>query len=452
MGTSRSRRGPLPWLNPGLVAGALVPLASILLRARSGGLGANPIAEALNELGLTALILLVASPARARRTLGLLAFLYAALHVTCYAALDQGFDFGAMAQDVSKRPFIFVGFAAFVLLVPLALTSTRRSVRRLGYVAWSRLHTLVYPAALLAGLHFIWRVKKDLREPLFYAGERKPFVFVVNEGIVKMAYETPNGNSWIKGFAEAGMCFASLNALEENGRTSFSAYSVVESCIHQVDYRALLRLAEKAFWPARIPFPVMHVDTGLNFPEVIAFRDRRVEELKVELVVASVPEAIERGLVQPEPNGSRNRIQTPVLLEAVRQLDIPNLVVVSPDAGGVERARAIAKRMSAGLAIIDKRRTAPNEAEVMHLIGDVAGCNALIVDDIIDTAGTLTKTVEALKKEGADRVLAAGVHGILSGPALQRIEDSCLETVLITNTTPVDEKLARLPKLPPATR
>jgi ribose-phosphate pyrophosphokinase len=139
----------------------------------------------------------------------------------------------------------------------------------------------------------------------------------------------------------------------------------------------------------------------------------------------------------------------PVILEAVRQLDIPNLVVVSPDAGGVERARAIAKRMSAGLAIIDKRRTAPNEAEVMHLIGDVAGCNALIVDDIIDTAGTLTKSVEALKKEGAERVLAAGVHGILSGPAVQRIADSCLETVLITNTTPVDDKLARLPKLRP---
>jgi ribose-phosphate pyrophosphokinase len=139
----------------------------------------------------------------------------------------------------------------------------------------------------------------------------------------------------------------------------------------------------------------------------------------------------------------------PVILEAVRRLDIPNLVVVSPDAGGVERARAIAKRMSAGLAIIDKRRTAPNEAEVMHLIGDVAGCNALIVDDIIDTAGTLTKSVEALKKEGAERVLAAGVHGILSGPALQRIADSCLETVLITNTTPVEDKLARLPKLRP---
>jgi sulfate adenylyltransferase subunit 2 len=85
------------------------------------------------------------------------------------------------------------------------------------------------------------------------------------------------------------------------------------------DSIVMLRLAEKAFWPARIPFPVLHVDTGLNFPEVIAFRDRRVEQLKVELVVASVPDAIERGLVRPEPNGSRNRIQTPVLLEAARQ-------------------------------------------------------------------------------------------------------------------------------------
>jgi ribose-phosphate pyrophosphokinase len=135
----------------------------------------------------------------------------------------------------------------------------------------------------------------------------------------------------------------------------------------------------------------------------------------------------------------------PVLLEAVRDLKIPDLVVVSPDAGGVERARAIAKRLDAGLAIIDKRRTAPNTAEVMHLIGDVEGCNALVVDDIIDTAGTLTKSVDALKSKGARRVLAAGVHGILSGPALQRIADSPMETVLITNTTPVDEKLARLP-------
>ncbi len=85
------------------------------------------------------------------------------------------------------------------------------------------------------------------------------------------------------------------------------------------DSIVMLRLAEKAFWPARIPFPVLHVDTGLNFPEVIEFRDRRVAELNVELIVASVPDAIERGLVRPEPNGSRNRIQTPVLLEAVEK-------------------------------------------------------------------------------------------------------------------------------------
>jgi ribose-phosphate pyrophosphokinase len=137
----------------------------------------------------------------------------------------------------------------------------------------------------------------------------------------------------------------------------------------------------------------------------------------------------------------------PVILDAVRDLEIPDLVIVSPDAGGVERARAIAKRMEVGLAIVDKRRTAPNEAEIMHVIGDVEGCNTLIVDDIIDTAGTLCKTVDALKAKGAQRVLAAGVHGILSGPALQRIEASPLESVLITNTTPVDKKIARCNKV-----
>jgi ribose-phosphate pyrophosphokinase len=137
----------------------------------------------------------------------------------------------------------------------------------------------------------------------------------------------------------------------------------------------------------------------------------------------------------------------PVLLDAIRGLGIADLMIVAPDAGGVERARAIAKRLGVGLAIIDKRRTAPNVAEVMHIIGDVAGKNTLILDDIIDTAGTLTKTVEALKAQGAQRILAAGVHGVLSGPALDRIEASPLELVLITNTTPVDEKLQKSSKL-----
>lgn len=139
----------------------------------------------------------------------------------------------------------------------------------------------------------------------------------------------------------------------------------------------------------------------------------------------------------------------PVLLEAVREMKIPNLTIVSPDAGGVERARAIAKRLQAALAIVDKRRTGPNEAEVMNIIGDVNGRTALIIDDIIDTAGTLTKTVESLEVQGAERVMAAGVHGILSGPAIERLRSSCLSLILISNTTPIEKKLAKLDKLQP---
>ena len=137
----------------------------------------------------------------------------------------------------------------------------------------------------------------------------------------------------------------------------------------------------------------------------------------------------------------------PVMLESIRALEIPDLVIISPDAGGVERARAIAKRLGVGIAIVDKRRTAPNVAEIMNVIGDVDGKNVLILDDIVDTAGTLTKTVEGLRAKGARRILAAGVHGVLSGPAIERIEKSPLELVLITNTTPVDEKLQKSSKL-----
>ncbi len=139
----------------------------------------------------------------------------------------------------------------------------------------------------------------------------------------------------------------------------------------------------------------------------------------------------------------------PVVLDAIRELDIPDLVIVSPDAGGVERARAIAKRLSAGLAIVDKRRVGPNEALVMNVIGDVAGKAALILDDIIDTAGTLTHTVTSLVEQGAERVLACGVHGILSGPALERLESSPVEQILVTNTTPLEDKLKRCSKLRP---
>jgi ribose-phosphate pyrophosphokinase len=139
----------------------------------------------------------------------------------------------------------------------------------------------------------------------------------------------------------------------------------------------------------------------------------------------------------------------PVLLDEIRELDIPELIVVSPDAGGLDRARAFAKRLDAGLAIVDKRRIGPNQAVVMNVIGEVEGKTVLILDDIVDTAGTLIHNVEALRSKGAARIFAAGVHGVLSGPALERINDSAIEQLLITNTTPLEEKLRRCSKLRP---
>ena len=173
---------PFPWLKPAVLTGALVPITAILLRAWRQELGPDPIAQALNQLGLIALILLVAAlvctplkaflgwtwPMRLRRMLGLLAFFYALLHVLTYTALDQGFDWREIAADVLKRKFIFVGFSAFVLLLPLAATSTNWAVKRLGYLRWKQLHRLAYVAPALAVLHFVWRVKRDVREPVTY--------------------------------------------------------------------------------------------------------------------------------------------------------------------------------------------------------------------------------------------------------------------------------------------
>ena len=130
----------------------------------------------------------------------------------------------------------------------------------------------------------------------------------------------------------------------------------------------------------------------------------------------------------------------PVLIENVARLKIPNLVIVSPDAGGVERARAYAKRLKASLAIIDKRRTEKNVAEILHVIGEVRGMNALIVDDIVDTAGTLTGTVKALKQEGVEKIYACFTHAVLSGPAVERLRASELEQVFVTNTILVDPR------------
>jgi ribose-phosphate pyrophosphokinase len=127
----------------------------------------------------------------------------------------------------------------------------------------------------------------------------------------------------------------------------------------------------------------------------------------------------------------------PVLVEYFQKLALRNLTVVSPDAGGVERARAFAKRLNGELAMVNKRRLEANVAQVMNVIGDVDGRNCLVVDDIIDTAGTLVKTVEALKDKGALKVYACATHPVLSGPSVERIEKSQLEEVVVTNTIPL---------------
>jgi len=128
---------------------------------------------------------------------------------------------------------------------------------------------------------------------------------------------------------------------------------------------------------------------------------------------------------------------SPVLVDHFRKLALPNLTVVSPDAGGVERARFFAKKVDAALAIVDKRRVEANVAEVMHVIGDVDGRTCLIIDDLIDTAGTLVKTAEALIANGATSVYACASHAVLSGPAVENIRNSVIKEVVVTNTIPL---------------
>lgn len=174
---------PYAWLKPGVFVGCLIPLAVLVAEAANKTLGADPVAIALNRLGLLALILLLASLSatplrltfgwswalRLRRMLGLFAFFYASLHFFVYAAVDQGFAWSAIVADIAKRPFITVGFCALLILIPLAATSPMWVRRKLGPLRWQRLHRLVYLAGSLASVHFIWRVKQDLSQPLIYA-------------------------------------------------------------------------------------------------------------------------------------------------------------------------------------------------------------------------------------------------------------------------------------------
>jgi len=142
-----------------------------------------------------------------------------------------------------------------------------------------------------------------------------------------------------------------------------------------------------------------------------------------------------------------NLFAASVILEYLRRKKFSNLAVVSPDAGGVERARAFAKRLNASLAIIDKRRDKPNVAKVMNIIGDIKGHDCLIMDDMVDTAGTLTEGAAALRANGAGKIFGACTHAVLSGPAISRINDSALEELITTNTIALDSKQQECKKL-----
>ena len=142
-----------------------------------------------------------------------------------------------------------------------------------------------------------------------------------------------------------------------------------------------------------------------------------------------------------------NIYASPILLSDVRKCNYNNLVVVSPDVGGVVRARALAKQMEADLAIIDKRRPKPNVAKVMNIIGEVAGRTCLIMDDMVDTANTLCEAAAALKEKGAERVIAYCTHPVLSGPAIGRIENSALDELVVTDTIPLREEARACKKI-----
>ncbi|MGH9703125.1 MAG: ribose-phosphate diphosphokinase [Candidatus Acidiferrales bacterium] len=231
---------------------------------------------------------------------------------------------------------------------------------------------------------------------------------------------------------------------------------VVQPCSHPVDFHLMeLLLMIDAFkrasaWriTAVIPYYAYARQDRKDRPRV-PISAKLVADL---LETAGASRALTLDLHAPQIQGYFNvpvdhLFAAPVMVEYFRKKHLGSLTVVSPDAGGVERARYFAKKMDAPLAIVDKRRIDVNVSEVMHLIGDVKGRPALIIDDLIDTAGTLVKTVEALLKEGATKVYAGSTHAVLSGPAVKRIAESPLEEVIVTDSVPLSENAKQLDKI-----
>jgi ribose-phosphate pyrophosphokinase len=231
---------------------------------------------------------------------------------------------------------------------------------------------------------------------------------------------------------------------------------VVQPCSHPVDCHLLeLLLMIDAFkrasaWriTAVIPYYCYARQDRKDKPRV-PISAKLVADL---LETAGASRALTLDLHAPQIQGYFNvpvdhLYASPVLVDYFRNVKMPNVTVVSPDAGGVERARFFAKKLDAPLAIVDKRRVDVDVSEVMHLIGEVRGRTALIVDDIIDTAGTLVKTAEALLKEGATQVYAACTHAVLSGKAVGRIAKSGITEIVVTDSVPLTEAARGIPKI-----
>ena len=231
---------------------------------------------------------------------------------------------------------------------------------------------------------------------------------------------------------------------------------VVQPCSHPVDFHLMeLLLMIDAFkrasaWriTAVIPYYAYARQDRKDRPRV-PISAKLVADL---LETAGASRALTLDLHAPQIQGYFNvpvdhLFAAPVMVEYFKKKHLGALTVVSPDAGGVERARYFAKKMDAPLAIVDKRRIDVNVREVMHLIGDVKGRPALIIDDLIDTAGTLVKTVEALLKEGATKVYAGSTHAVLSGPAVKRICESPLEELIVTDSVPLTENAKEVDKI-----
>jgi len=231
---------------------------------------------------------------------------------------------------------------------------------------------------------------------------------------------------------------------------------VVQPCSHPVDFHLMqLLLMIDAFkrasaWriTAVIPYYPYARQDRKDRPRV-AISAKLVADL---LETAGASRVLTLDLHAPQIQGYFNipvdhLYASPVMVEYFQKKNLGAITVVSPDAGGVERARLFGKRIDAPLAIIDKRRIDVNVSEVMHLIGDVAGRPALVIDDIIDTAGTLAKTAEALLQNGATKVFAACTHPVLSGSAVERIMNSKIEEVVVTDSVPLNEAAMTLPKI-----